>query len=269
MWLLGVLLVLGNCAPAAAASEASGGGGAIAYDELLGRPASGALDWRKWILMPGFALEQEQAIGFYSDGQLTRADAFPLAGSALLKILRPRDRAWGATDLINLVSEAARVVLTRFPSSERLQIGDVANRMGGSLGQHASHQNGLDADLVYFRENRIEQDPDRNEGFEEKFVTENGRLSPNLDLDRNWSFLSELVSTGQVGRIFVDVAIKKGMCQLAQGRLGAEEVLRRLRPWPLHDDHMHLRIKCPKSSPRCVEQDEPPLGSGCQELVNL
>ncbi|MBK9037710.1 MAG: penicillin-insensitive murein endopeptidase [Bdellovibrionales bacterium] len=40
-------------------------------------------------------------------------------------------------------------------------------------------------------------------------------------------------------------------------------VLGSLRPLKNHHDHFHLRLTCPPTSPRCIEQEPPPVGTGC------
>jgi penicillin-insensitive murein endopeptidase len=33
-----------------------------------------------------------------------------------------------------------------------------------------------------------------------------------------------------------------------------------------HDGHVHLRILCPKNSPKCIPQEAPPEGDGCDSI---
>lgn len=265
-WLaLGWLLLGGSVGTAASAAREVA---SPEPDEFTGKPV---LNLVSPATEPDDPAQPEQAIGFYSKGSLVNADTFPPAGPGLLKIMVPRNRAWATRDLVQILSAEAQESVRKYPGTERLQIGDVANRNGGSIGSHESHQNGLDADVVYYRENRVEQDPAHNAGFEENFVAQ-GRVTANFDLERNWDFMSRLVATGRINRIFVDTAIKRALCEYAQrlpepaGALTVE-TLRRLRPWPLHHDHMHVRILCPvKGSPRCIAQDEPPPGTSCADL---
>jgi penicillin-insensitive murein DD-endopeptidase len=35
-----------------------------------------------------------------------------------------------------------------------------------------------------------------------------------------------------------------------------------VRPWPGHDDHLHVRLSCPADSPDCIDQAEA-VGDGC------
>ncbi|MCM2324198.1 MAG: penicillin-insensitive murein endopeptidase [Oligoflexia bacterium] len=214
-----------------------------------------------------FSFVGEQAIGFYSEGSLVSPSAFPLEGEGFVKIQRPRNRSWGADELIGTMILAAREVARAYPVGERLQIADASAFSGGSLPGHASHQNGLDVDLVYYRQDHREQAADTSSGFEEDFVnTSTGAISPNFDLERNFALMRALVSSGWINRIFIDEALKAAFCRLsvAQDRFEEDtETLRRLRHWPKHGDHLHVRVKCPFTSPRCVAQDEPPPGPGC------
>jgi murein endopeptidase len=137
--------------------------------------------------------KQEQARGFYSKGTLANADAFPLEGSGFTKILRPRKREYATFDMIHVLRRAVAAVQKEYPSRDRVQIGDIAAQRGGSLvPMHASHQNGLDADIAYIRADGTEQDPNFTEGFQEVFVKDD-RLTGNFDMPRNWSLVRSSV----------------------------------------------------------------------------
>lgn len=211
----------------------------------------------------------EQAKGFYSNGSLVDAMNFGLEGLGFVKLFQPRDRGWAAFDLIRVIEIAAERLHSLFPTGERVQIGDASSEHGGRLSRHASHQNGLDVDIAFLRLDNREQDPQDMGGFDESFVRRN-RPSANFDTERNYLFMRYLFETGRINRIFVDKALKSELCRYSRelGQYGQDiEYLRRLRPWPHHDDHMHVRITCPVNSPNCVTQQDPPLGSGCDNLL--
>jgi penicillin-insensitive murein endopeptidase len=42
--------------------------------------------------------------------------------------------------------------------------------------------------------------------------------------------------------------------------------LRKVRPWWGHDEHMHVRLRCPSGSPECDNQAALPEGDGCDRL---
>lgn len=208
-----------------------------------------------------------QTVGFYStDGKLTSDNFMPLEGEGYVKLFRPRNRLFATTDMIQVLVYAGENLRKLYPSSERMQIGDISQRGGGEISGHASHRNGLDADIVFLRNNHKEQDPNFLDGFIETFVFK-GEVTNNFDVKRNWDLFKVFVSTKRVRRIFVDVAVKMKLCSYVLNFEGltplAEETLRRLRPLEGHDDHFHIRLTCPKRSPKCDDQEEVPEGPGC------
>lgn len=207
-----------------------------------------------------------QAVGFYSNGQLKNADALPLSGVGFVKIFRPRQRRYATYDLVYVLSWAARKLQEIYPSRDRLMIGDMSAMEGGAIGLHASHQNGLDADVAFLRRNQTEQNPEATTGFQEKFVSPAGKVTANFDMERNWAYAKILIESGRVQRMFVDQALKTAFCSHARatGELeNAKETLRRIRPYESHEDHFHVRLTCPKNSPDCMAQTEVPPGPGC------
>ncbi len=197
-----------------------------------------------------------------------------MASAAHLKIFQPRNRAWGTLTLINTIMQAVTSFHTKFPAGERVQIGDLASEHGGQISSvHLSHQNGLDADFAYLQMDHVERNPNSlgPNGFGESFV-HNGVVTKNFDLKRNWFLLKEMISRGNVTRIFVDPAIKSAFCDQSMqldprvNKAERTEILRRLRPYDAHDDHFHMRIACPANSQRCVPQEEPPAGTSCDDV---
>jgi penicillin-insensitive murein endopeptidase len=215
-----------------------------------------------------------QAFGQYDRGTLAQPDALKNEGDGYLKLFRQRDRAYGTLDLVTLVGEAAQALRKDYPSVERLQIGDVSAKRGGPVGGHASHQNGLDADIVFLRKDRREMSPTSaraNEtGFDEDFVDAKGKVSANFDIEANWRLIELLDSTGRVDRIFIDHAIKREFCEYAASkgmRVEWAETLRKLRHWDNHQDHLHLRLTCPANSKDCKPTPPLPPGDGCHPLL--
>jgi penicillin-insensitive murein DD-endopeptidase len=209
----------------------------------------------------------EQAVGFYASGKLTNADELPMSGPGFIKIFQPRNRNWATFDMIQVLTSVSEAMTNKFKGIERLQVGDITAEHGGQLALHKSHQNGLDADLVYYRVDGREMPVNTTNGFDESFV-KNGVVTANFDVEKNWVFFNLLIETGRVRRMFVDLAIKARMCEYARS-IGLDtetsEALRRLRIEALHDDHVHLRLNCPKNSPNCQEQIDPPEGSSCPQ----
>jgi len=225
---------------------------------------------------PNFQGSIEQAVGSYSNGKLINANRLESDGPGFLKIFLPRDRGYGTSDWLEIMGYVTAEMAQRYPTGERLQIGDVSAQPGGPISGHASHQVGLDGDTSYYNHSLREQNPQNVNGFEVNYVV-NGALTADFDLERNFAIARLLAGTGRLNRIFVNAVVKKALCAYAAGlpdvadgpMASVTDTLRRLRPWNGHDDHMHVRVSCPTASPRCVPQEEPPVGNGCKEVNNI
>ncbi len=207
-----------------------------------------------------------EPIGYYSAGSLRNGVRISDQGAGFMHLFLYRNRGFGALEMINMIVKSSQAMSEKFPGLDRLQIGDIAQEDGGDVSDlHSSHQNGLDADLAYFRLNHREQSPAYIKGFAENMVT-GGRISNNFDSARVWEFIKKLHENGQVQRIFVDPVIKKEICRFARLKKEVatfEEVLRSVRAYPNHADHMHVRLRCPPEAKECQSQEDPPSGSGC------
>ena len=111
------------------------------------------VDWR-----------ESEAIGTYTAGRLEHGVRLPAEGAAFFTwdpVLRRspnRDwRRWGTDRLVRVLLRVAREHHAAHPHAPRMSIGDLSRPHGGDFGPqfgyigHASHQNGLDADVYYPR----------------------------------------------------------------------------------------------------------------------
>lgn len=178
-----------------------------------------------------------------------------------------RDRHWGTYELVFILGQIGESLHKIIPNYD-ISVSDLSKKTGGSLGSaHASHQNGLDADISY-----LDKNPTANYGF--PIALRNDKLSKDFLVKENFNLFSELVKTKFVDRIFVNIKIKQALCKYAQSEevkkvLQQElvtETLRRTRIEKNHADHFHLRIKCSTSQPRCRTAAEPPAGSSCDKI---
>ena len=80
----------------------------------------------------------------------------------------------------------------------------------------------------------------------------------------HWEILKILSEDKEVQRIFINPAIKRLLCEEKRKKFTTEEMAK-IRPWYRHDDHFHVRLRCPKDSPNCTPQKEPKLDDGCGE----
>jgi penicillin-insensitive murein DD-endopeptidase len=203
-----------------------------------------------------------EAIGSYERGCLEGAVELPADGPNW-QVMRPsRDRAWGHPALIAFIEKLA-AEMPQAAGWPGLLIGDIAQPRGGPmLTGHGSHQIGLDADiwLTPMPIRRLSR-TERDEMSATDVVAADG-----LDVDPkvwNPSYLKmyrAVASAPQVGRIFVNPAIKRQLCREA----GSDRAwLTKIRAWWGHDYHFHMRLLCPPGEPQCHDQAPPPAGDGC------
>lgn len=146
--------------------------------------------------------------------------------------------------------KAAKAYFEREPDAPLWILWDMSWEFGGKRSGHISHSNGLDSDIML---------PYNSEDVE--------KTVDNVNIARVWNMSVSFVETKSVQRILTDAAIKKKLCAYSVSSGTPEplrsETLRRLRPWPGHADHLHVRFYCDEIDKLCVPQTEPPKGSGC------
>jgi len=203
--------------------------------------------------------------GFYSSGHLLNGWELPNEGEGYVRLFSYRNRGWGTQQIIEMIEKSAFEINQLFPAKDRLLVGDISALKGGRISGHGSHQNGLDVELAFYRLDGVEQSADYRNGFLENMVKK-GKISKNFDVVRNWELVKSLHRFGRVNRIFIDKVIKKELCKHAEF-LGEKDsyvdVLKSLRPYPYHGDHLHVRIECPENAPKCRNQIDHGEGVGC------
>lgn len=207
-----------------------------------------------------------EAIGYYTSGKLKNAESIIDRGTPIHKLFMQRGKFFGTQAVQDTISDAADFVRQTYPDAELLQVGDIAQKNGGAAPGHSSHQNGLDADIVYLTKNKKLQS--QTAAFWEEEFVKNGVVTENFDVERNLNLFKYLVTTQPVERIFVDVAIRKVFCKYAKENdllkdAEIRETLRRLRVEALHGNHFHMRLRCPKTDTACKSQGEVPAGADC------
>jgi penicillin-insensitive murein DD-endopeptidase len=215
-------------------------------------------------------LNASQAVGFYSRGKIKNSEDSRQRKTSFQKLFTSRAQFYSTQKMFEVLDHSWTRIKTEFPKIEKMQVGDLSSKKGGKIRRHQSHQNGLDADIVYFRNNGYVQ-PSSEPEWKEDFIN-GSKPSKNFNVKRNWRFIEILMEEGQINRIFVDSVIKRAFCKYAlkitrnkQERQANSEILRRLRPAKYHRTHLHVRLKCPKNHKRCRKQSEPSPGHGCYE----
>ncbi|MCP4386382.1 MAG: penicillin-insensitive murein endopeptidase [Hyphomicrobiales bacterium] len=202
-------------------------------------------------------------VGAYSNGCVAGAVALPADGPEWQHMRLSRNRSWGTPQLVAFVEKLARDAKTK-DSWPGLLVGDLGQPRGGPTPtDHSSHENGLDVDIWFAPM------PDRRLSVEERetmplqsvlvpgshFKLDMNKVPEGLD-----RLLKRTASYPEVQRILVNPGIKKLLCDRSRGDRGW---LRKIRPWYKHDDHFHVRLRCPSGSSGCRAQKPPPRGNGC------
>jgi penicillin-insensitive murein endopeptidase len=199
------------------------------------------------------------AIGQPGAGCVEGAVALPLRGAGWMVVRPERHREFGHPALItflrNLAASARREKLGP------LLVGDLGQPRGGPTPSgHRSHQNGLDVDLWYAPPVKP-LSPGQAPVPPAPSVVEvrTGKMLPAWN-SRVARLIEAAASSSAVDRIFVHPGIKRALCR-DKNRRGPW--LHRVRPWWGHQDHFHVRLRCPADNPDCIDPQPLPTGEGC------
>ena len=206
---------------------------------------------------------EARSIGFYTRGCLAGGRQLAVNGPEWQVMRLSRNRNWGMPQLVGYIETLAHDarVMDGWPG---LLVGDMSQPRGGPmLSGHTSHHVGLDVDIWF------DPMPNRTLTAEEReTIGAASYIKPgtNVELEESkWTeahsrLIRRAASYPEVERIFVNAGIKKELCAWA-GRDRAW--LRKVRPWYLHDDHLHVRLHCPPGMRDCQPQDPTGTDDGC------
>lgn len=197
-----------------------------------------------------------QSVGKPWAGKLRNGVKLPSGNGYLIR--RPA-RAFATAHVIAHVRQAIRTVRADHRGLHTLAIGDLSQKRGGAITEHRSHQSGRDLDIGFFYKRKPA-------GYPESFASATER---NLDKAATWDLLVAFARTaddaGGVQAIFVDYDVQGMLYEWALERGVDEGYLDRLfqypdgkgggaglvRHEPHHDDHFHVRFKCPPGDGGC------------------
>jgi Penicillin-insensitive murein endopeptidase len=176
---------------------------------------------------PAIRWRRSVALGSPTAGRLVRGVHLPARGAGFVtwdpNLHRSPGRAWrrwGTDRLVRLLLAIAREYRRAHPGARPLLIGDLSRPHGGDFGRqfgyvwHASHQNGLDADVYYPRKDRRRRAP---------------RTAADIDRRLSQDLVDRFVRAGAT-KVFVGPGT---------GLTGPPDVVQVV---PQHDDHIHIRI---------------------------
>lgn len=177
------------------------------------------------------AIVGSRALGRPNDGRLLNGLQLPAQGPDWLtwdpilhRVPNRGERRWATEALIGLVTRVLRAYRDAHPDAPQVLIGDLSRRRGGPFGKrygglgHASHQNGVDADIYYPRADRALQAPTQ---------------PSEVDLVLAQDLVDRFVAAG-VRFAFVGPRL---------GLRGPRKVVQAI---PHHNDHVHVRIRTPQ-----------------------
>lgn len=233
---------------------------------ILAGPAMGQ-EARSWAEFSGPAPGSPQAIGAATGGCVQGAAQLPESGPGYRAVRLSRNRHWGHPTTIRAVQHlGAAAQKAGLPI---LYIGDIAQPRGGPLPfGHASHQTGLDVDVWFNLSPKPAQEPSAaREAIATPSLVLAGpppQIDPSAFTAGHVTLLRLAATDPAVDRVLVNPAIKRHLCATLAGERGW---LAKLRPWWGHDDHMHLRLRCPADSPSCRDPPSIPAGDGCDATL--
>jgi penicillin-insensitive murein DD-endopeptidase len=202
-----------------------------------------------------------RAIGSYAAGCVQGAVSLPPEGPGFQVMRRSRRRFFGHPLLVHYLQELGAAAAQQGLGG--LLIGDLGQARGGPMPSgHRSHQNGLDADIWFWPppDGLVLTAAERETAEARSLLTAAGMaLDEQLWSRRQADVLRLAGGFDVVARIFVNPLIKKALCEQFPGA----PWLQKLRPWWGHDDHFHVRLRCPTGETGCQDQDPLPAGDGC------
>ncbi|NOQ36076.1 MAG: penicillin-insensitive murein endopeptidase [Methylococcaceae bacterium] len=204
-------------------------------------------------------------IGKTNNGCIAGAQALPLQGDGYLVVHLERRRYYGHPLLIQTLKMLAKQAQQQ--QLGVLQMGDLGQARGGALPfGHRSHQSGLDAD-VWFNLNPASYanaNKQRSNIKQPSMLNSNGKGLNARWTNKHRKLLELAANIAEVDRIFVNPYIKRDLCETVSGN---RQWLQKIRPWYHHDEHFHIRLRCPESSPDCIKQAAISVGDGCDATL--
>ena len=205
-----------------------------------------------------------QSIGTYNNGCLSGAVALPKEGFGFQVMRLSRNRFYGHPDLKQFIEHLGQT--TALQGLGALLVGDLGQPRGGpTLSGHRSHQTGLDVDIWFLlSQQAVRRSLTINERETWNATSVLAGHSDALNFSQwsqaNAKVLEAAARMPEVDRIFVNPSVKRELCR---SKNMPPQWLRKIRPWWKHDDHFHVRLKCPIGNRHCVAQEPLPSGDGC------
>jgi penicillin-insensitive murein endopeptidase len=207
------------------------------------------------------------SVGTFGNGLLRHGRRLRARGEGYVipSLWQARGANWATDELVAAIARAARRVRREYPGG-LLGVGDLSRRGGGDSELHRSHENGRDADLIFYAVDErgrplapanamprygddlrsLPPRPTKGVVF--------GPVSPRrFDVRRNWALVRALLEDPEieVQYLFLSEPLKRALLDYAASSgedpalvEEAEALLHQPGDSLPHDDHLHLRIYC-------------------------
>ena len=159
---------------------------------------------------------------------------------------------WGTPYMVDLLTYTAETMAIQMPDADRILMGDISARYGGPLLPHKTHRLGVDADVGLYVRGR-KQGTARTGFIHATPAT--------LDYEATWLEIKTMLDTGRVKFILLDQRLIDALrVWLLENDLATRTEVDNIFPprdtpqiwehygylWhaPLHDDHLHVQVKC-------------------------
>ncbi len=199
---------------------------------------------------------KSQAIGSHNRGFLRTGTELPANGPGF--VCRHRSNRDFGTDLaIEMLTGAAADADKNFPGQSPIVVANISKQGGGKLCNpsgscHASHQTGLDADVVFPSVKKVTDMWSLCGGR----CTKGSHISDDFDTPRFWNFVKTLncAKSRPVIAMFIDAQIKHYMCDWVKQNTNEDlsdpdscafRTLQAMKHASGHHNHVHVRFKCP------------------------
>lgn len=216
-------------------------------------------------LPPSAAAQPARVIGSPVAGCIAGAVPLPSDGPGYQAIRISRHRYFGHGDTVAFVERLGKA--GDAAGLRPFYVGDMSLPHGGPMPWgHGSHQNGLDVDIWFsFARPPLIPAALREDVDLPSMLRPDRKQVDRRRFGRDQAALLRLAATDpHTDRIFVHWAIKDALCANPANR----PWLHRIRPWWGHDEHFHVRLRCPADSPDCVGQSPIPPGDGCDAALD-
>jgi len=232
---------------------------------LSGGAGAASPEAGQWAAASRPSAGETRVLGAHGAGCIAGAVAMPLEGPGWEVVRAARNRFWGHPALVATLQSVGAAA--RAQGLPPIWIGDLGQPRGGPMPWgHSSHQIGLDADIWLDVSPRGATPAGVRDRHEVPSLVQPGGMSvdPARYTERHAWLMRIAAEQPAVERIFINPAIKQALCRNHAG----EPWLRRVRPWPGHDSHFHIRLRCPAGQPACQDQAPIPPGDGCDSSLD-